>query len=479
MARDFFRIEKGIAVTTENGNTGVHILFGADLPGSLAQENNAEVGSIYQRTNGEIYYKKTAGSGTDKWVRSATTDDITALDFRSKALVVTAEVEPGELGTIDFSSAQYSDDDTPYLGASDHTLGDYILFGAGGTEVAYRVVDITGDVVTYSKDAAHATYPVQALADGDFFVVANYLPDSPNDQEGQALIQYRSAEGYIKVGDVNWDFATGINLSSNYTPGTGNVTTSDSVESALEKIDGNVDNLTATVGVAQGDLNLGVFAGTIISDNVSVKTGMGELESDLEDLQTAIGISAGATNMGTYTGTIIPDNGTAKQNIQALETDLDAIQTLTGVAAESTDLGTFTGSTIADNSDIKEALQDLETGIEGIQLATSATGVTTAVTLDSVLVDNVIGCEWLINISLDSNPAQRIMYTLLATHDGTASADASNVDESVFGKLKIGANFNYNVSVDLNGSAGTQVMRLRVSASAGITVRAIRRAINF
>ena len=48
-----------------------------------------------------------------------------------------------------------------------------VLFGSGGTEVAYRVSNIAGDVVTYTKDAAHATYPVQSLADKDLFVVKN------------------------------------------------------------------------------------------------------------------------------------------------------------------------------------------------------------------------------------------------------------------------------------------------------------------
>lgn len=478
MSRDFFRLEKGIAVTGENSNVGVHLLFGADVPGSIAQEINAEVGSIYQRTTGEVYVKKVAGSGADKWSRLADVTDIANLDFRSTANVLTANVEPGELGTIDFAATQYSDDDIAYLGAADHTLGDYILFGAGGTEVAYRVVDITGDVVTFSKDAAHATFPVQALAASDMFLVTNYLPDSPDSQEKQAIVQYNGS-AYIKVGDVNWDLADGINLATGYAAASGDVTDADTVQSALQKIDGNVDAIEDAVGVAQGATDMGTYTGSIISDNQSAKENIQELEVDAEALQSAVGIAPEAVDMGIYTGTIISDNGTAKENIQELEVDVDAMQTLSGVAPEAVDLGAFTGGVIADNANNKEALQDLENGIEAIQTSASAAAVTTEVTLDSVLVDDVIACEYFITVSLDSNPAQRHTLTLFVQHDGTISADAANTDDTVIAKLKLGSNFNYDISVDLNGVTTAQEMRLRVSASAAVTFKCVRKSILF
>ena len=46
MARDFFRAEKGIHITGENVEVGVHCLFGSAAPGSASQEDNAEVGSL-------------------------------------------------------------------------------------------------------------------------------------------------------------------------------------------------------------------------------------------------------------------------------------------------------------------------------------------------------------------------------------------------------------------------------------------------
>ena len=82
MARDFFRLEKGVHITSENGDTGVHLLFGSAAPGSASQENDAEVGSMYQQTTGAIWLKDTAGSGTDKWVRQATLDDVTGINWR-------------------------------------------------------------------------------------------------------------------------------------------------------------------------------------------------------------------------------------------------------------------------------------------------------------------------------------------------------------------------------------------------------------
>ena len=101
-------------------------------------------------------------------------------------------------------------------------------------------------------------------------------------------------------------------------------------------------------------------------------------------------------------------------------------------------------------------------------------GVTAAVTLDSVLVDDVLACEWEVHAREDANPARVKVLKVLALHDGHSGADASNVDDTQFAKLKIG-NFNTQVSVDLDGTGAAQTMRLRVASStAGVTFSARR-----
>ena len=67
MSRDLFKLEKGIHILSENANTGVMVLFGSGAPGGSGLPDDAEQGSLYMRTDGGLYKKKTSGTGADKW----------------------------------------------------------------------------------------------------------------------------------------------------------------------------------------------------------------------------------------------------------------------------------------------------------------------------------------------------------------------------------------------------------------------------
>ena len=157
-----------------------------------------------------------------------------------------------------------------------------------------------------------------------------------------------------------------------------------------------------------------------------------------------------------------------------------SIWSVIGVAVEAADMGTFTGSTLSDNVDIKVLLQELETAVEAISgdVRTQQAGVTAATTLDSVGVDSVLAVEWEIHAREDATPANVKVIKIIAVHDGTSGADAVNVDDSAYAKLKIGSNFNTDFDVDLDGVGVAQTMRLRVSSStAGVTFTARRTTI--
>jgi hypothetical protein len=223
----------------------------------------------------------------------------------------------------------------------------------------------------------------------------------------------------------------------------GDPTIGDSFEAAIEKLDGNQDDLTTLSGQAQG-----------------------------------------ATSHPSFTGVTIPDSSTTAGALQSLETayeetdaNVDDLITLSGVAENSTDLGTFTGVTIPDSSTNKAALQSLETALEAIEggFAVLVTGITTLQDIDTVLVDDVHSLEYEIVAWEEATPANKIFQKITALHDGTAAADAANVDDTVHTKLKVGANFNIVITVDLNGAAGTQTMRLRASSStAGVSMEVRR-----
>jgi len=381
MALDFFRLEKGIHVVSENGETGVKFLFGAGAPGGTTDTDNAEQGSFYQDTAGAVYIKYASGSGTDKWKRLARAEEISNIIFREERVRAATE-EALTAGTTDPTSWADNDgglDDTAFA------VGEYVLGDVDGTPALWEITAISSPNLTL----AAASDP---LADGNNFVVDNYLPDAAG-QEGKALVQY-SGSAIHKIADIDWEFATGISISSGYAAANGTISSADSVESAIEKLDGNQQDLTTLSGVGQG----------------------------------------------------------------------------------ATDLGSFTGDTIVDNRNVKEALQDLETALEDKDelVKSEQTGVTTEVTLDEVDVDSVYACKWLVQAELESNPNQKRAWELWSMHDGTASADAVNTDETKYARLRLGSFFNCNVGVDLNGVGAAQKMRLRVSASSAVTVRARR-----
>ena len=271
--RNLFQVEVGFRQTDLNSDQGVDFLHGSGIPGGDASyQDAAAVGSVYQRTNGELYSKKTAGTGTDKWIRIATLDDITALSWRSEVVrAATAHADPG--ASHDIGTTPFSDDDAPLLTGASFAIGEYILYGLGGTVKLKEITNIVGDVLSLA-DA------VDPVSNNDMFIVRNYLPDSPDAQEKQAICLYNGS-AIVKISDFNWDIATGINISAGYSPASGDVNTSDTVESAIQKLDGVNDAQDTLLGTSQGALNLGTFPGDIISDNNTVKGALTDLETEV------------------------------------------------------------------------------------------------------------------------------------------------------------------------------------------------------
>lgn len=391
MSRELFELEKGILIAGENEDSGQSILRGSVAPGGdAAEQDDALQGSLFLRDNGALYIKKLAGTGTDRWTLLADADDLSGIKFRSE-IVRSATGDVVVAGVRDLTASPFSDDETPLLTATDFTVGEFVIGGVGGTPTLFEVTDVSAPNITLV-----AATGGDALSDGDRFVVRAYLPDSDGTQENQALVEYDSSTPAInKIGDIDWNFATGINLSSGYTSQNGIITSSDSVESAIEKLDGNQIDLTTLSGESQGAVDHGTFPGTVIDD----------------------------------------------------------------------------GSTT------REALEDLEGAIDAITLGNqvSLTGVTSVTDLDTVLVDEVMACKWLVTARLASNPARVRSFEVYAQHNGNSAADATGADDTVYARLRNGAGFNVQISVDVSGAGAAQQFRLRISSSTpGIDVNAVR-----
>ena len=231
------------------------------------------------------------------------------------------------------------------------------------------------------------------------------------------------------------DGATITTTELNYLAGV-----SSNIQAQLNANDSDISDILASVGISDGDTNLGTFAGDTITDGATVKEALEDLEAAVEsnddditeldanqsDLIALSGVDENAQNLGDFDGTTISANRTIKQALQELETSVESkgsgasltslttavgdLNTLTGVSQNEEDLGEFDGSTIADNRTIKEALQDLETELEdgagsltadsgtadfangtvtvtgGVGLSTAASGETLTVNLDNTTV---------------------------------------------------------------------------------------------
>ena len=231
------------------------------------------------------------------------------------------------------------------------------------------------------------------------------------------------------------DGATITTAELNYLAGV-----SSNIQAQLNANDGDITDIRAAIGIADGATDLGNFAGSTIADGATTKEALEDLEAAVEsndaditeldanqsDLIALSGVAENAQDLGDFDGVTISANRNIKQALQELETSVESkgssasltslttavgdLNTLTGVAQNEEDLGEFDGSTIADNRTIKEALQDLETELEdgagsltadsgsadfaggtvtvsgGVGLSTSASGETLVVNLDNTSV---------------------------------------------------------------------------------------------
>ena len=377
MSRDLHRVELGLQITGENSFTGPSILQGSAAPGGDGDiQDAAALGSIYLRSTGVIYKKIGSANSAADWdeVGNVTLDQ---LKWRNEK-VIAATVDTVTAGTVDPTG--FSDNESG-LDGNDFSIGDYLIGDADGSPALFEVTAVTSatDITVVAAS--------QAIAANDTFIVQSYLPDSGASQEGQAIVHSPDGSSpLVKIGDVNWDFATGINISGGYTAANGTVSSADTVESAIEKLDGNQQDLQTLSGVAQGSTVLGAFSSP-----------------------------ASLLLAATYT--------------------------------------------------VKSAFQrvgDLLAQLRGVQ----ATGITTAAPVDSVPVATVKACKWLVEAFEEATPANRQALEVFALNDG-----ATGVDDTVYSKLKLGANFDLSISVDIDSGN----MRLvAASTTAGVTVTARR-----
>jgi len=375
MSRKLFEAELGYSITDENSQSPLgQILSGTAAPGGDGGvQDDAPLSSLYLRSGtDEIYKKIGSANSTADWeeIGSANLDQ---LSWRNE-LVRAATVDSLSAGSVDPTG--FSDNESG-LDGNDFSVGDYLLADVDGTPALFEVT-----AVTSATDITIAAAG-QAIADNDTFVVQKYLPDPGAGNEEQAIIHFPLASGAaVKISDVNWQVASYIDLDSGYSSQNGSISSSDSVNSAIEKLDGNQQDIQSASGLTQGDINY-----------------------------------------GSFTDNLLADNQTAKDLFQRIEV--------------------------------------LLAQLKGVQV----TGITTNTAVDAVPHASVKACKWLVEAFEEATPANRQAFEIFALTDGT------DVDDTLYAKLKQGSNFDLDITVAINGAN----MELQAaSGTAGVTVTARR-----
>lgn len=145
------------------------------------------------------------------------------------------------------NSRVFEDDDANnQFQVADVNVGDYALFLKPGQEPKLMVCrDDLGVKKWYDETEADVAKQLerQVQAD-DTFIVENDLLDSPDEHENQAIyhIEGGTPKTAIKIGDIDWQSATGIDIGTGYTQGAGGetVTVGDTIQQAIQKLDGNI-----------------------------------------------------------------------------------------------------------------------------------------------------------------------------------------------------------------------------------------------
>jgi hypothetical protein len=444
MAQSFFRVGKGVQLDN------VAWISGAGVPGG-GDADLVAVGSIYtNETNGSLYQKVTAGTGTDKWERKLTQTD---LDSVSSG---TSWREPADLHdeTTTTLAAVITD-------ANTDDLLDGVTVVAG---LRVLLTGLTGDnknvyIVGGSTGAWTLTEDTNLATVGDtLYVGGGTHAGHRHTYNGTDWVQTDQASNdelsFIRsfIGKTSGGAETPTYTGTNY------ITNGDTLEAAAGKLDTQLKTTTDATGTNATNISNLQSAVSTNTGNISTIQG----EQTTQNTNISNNASAITTIQGEQT----------TQNTNITNAQNDATTALNRVG-DTTD---YTSNIIVTDGDsAATAIGKLDAELSSRIRKLTAAAVTTAATVDSVLVDNVDAVEWLVTCTQASAPANKFTVKIIALHDGSTGADATEVDWNEFARLTTGSTISgLDFNVTLTGTAGAQAMNLRVNSTASVNVKIIR-----
>ncbi|OSM07659.1 hypothetical protein [Magnetofaba australis] len=446
---------------------GVAVLSGTGAPGGAGgHPDDAVKGSIYlDDSNGQMWLKKTAGTGADKWVRIQSQDDL------DTALLGQSWREPVKLR----DATSYADMTAAETAVNTGTIdgvavadGDRILFEAitGENSNVFIVTGTPGSGAILVEDGNDASK-------GD----ALYIQDGTDAGKQYAF----NGSSWVQQGSAS---STEIGYLQSFIGKSGNgneapdylsthvVTDGDALEKAIGDLDAEIGGgiatpQTRTAGpISDQPVNLNLKAlDDAIGPNVTSTHQVAAADSvnaNISALDAAVGADVVTPQVRT-TGAISAQ--AANLNIQSLDAAIGADVTSTH----------FVGAASSVNANISA----LDAVLADVKTESKTDSVTALATLDSVLVDEASVVEWTIHARSTVTGSKVWSGKVLAMHNGTTAADATDVDFNLFAILKMGGIINQlDFDVDLNGAGVSQTLRLRASSGEAVNITVTRSILN-
>ena len=258
--------------------------------------------------------------------------------------------DPIDVGVTELVFTQFSE-------AGSATAGDGIVINGNVISVDPAVLQDIADLATLSGVTPNST-------DLGLFT-GSTIADNSTIKAALQSLEIKTETNSAALGN------NATTLADHETRITQNETDISALQSSASGSASDISDILLTLGTVDGAQDIGTFTGGTISDNGSVKAALQELETALEQisadsgsgaavsanaaeiaaLRQAQGTANGDVNLGTFAGSTISDNVSVKTALGELEAAVDAIESnISGgnFVSEGDNVNELVGSTVAE-----------------------------------------------------------------------------------------------------------------------------------
>ena len=446
---------------------GAEIISIAGVPGLGDAYSDATVkGALcLNETDGQMYQKKIAGSGADKWVRMQNQDDVNAAIMGQSWRPPVQTVETTAYADLDAAETAVNTGTIDGITVVDTTR---ILFTniTGANDNVFIVTGTPGSGATLVEDSNDASK-------GDaVYVQAGSHAGAEMGFNGTVWVE----QGRASITEIGFIQAfIGKSVDGTETPDYGSnhvVIDTESLEKAIGDLDAEIGAAVATPQARTAGpltdkaINLNIEAlDDAIGANVT-STNQATAGDSVNENISALDLAIGDDITGAKIRTIGPIV------VQNTNTNMEALDTAIGANCTST-------QHVSNDNAVNGNISILDKVLADARMENKSDSVTTATTLDSVPVDGILWAEWIVHARSAATAGNIWAGKILAIHNGSIGTDATAVDYNTFAILKTGSAIPaLNFECDLDGVGVAQVLRLRASSGAAAHIRITRSVMN-